>query len=174
LGRGSRLTEEKGTGLTVLVIGTLLGLWSLTGAMQTVIWGLSMAYVRDETRGFVRRRVTSLTMVVFVGLGVALSFGLLVLGPHLTRWIGEAVGQLGLVSWIWWVAEWPVLIVGSLVAFAGVYYLGPNVEHPRWQLLTLGAVHGTAMWLALSACSRSMRAGSVRTTRRGVRSPPWW
>jgi membrane protein len=144
------LTHNKGTGLAVLLVGTALALWSLTGAMQNVIWGLNVAYDRDETRGFVRRRVTSLAMVAFAALGVVLVFGLLVLGPHLTSWIGDAVGQKTLVTWVWWVAQWPVLIAGLLVAYAGIYYLGPNVKHPRWDFLTFGAAIGIVLWLALS------------------------
>jgi len=144
------LLQSKGTGLTVLVVGSVLALWSLTGAMQNVMWALNVAYERDETRGFVRRRLTALWMVAFAALGVLLVFGLLVMGPHLTTWVGDAVGQKTLVTWIWWAAQWPVLIVGLLVAFAGIYYLGPNVKHPRWQFLTFGGVFGIAVWLALS------------------------
>jgi membrane protein len=144
------LLHNKSAGLTVLVVGCVLALWSLTGAMQNVMWALNVAYERDETRGFVRRRLTSLSMVVFAGLGVLLVFGLLVLGPHLTTWIGDAAGQRTLVTWAWWIAEWPVLIAALLVASGGIYYFGPNVEHPRWQFLTVGAVLGILLWLALS------------------------
>jgi membrane protein len=146
----TRLTHDKGTGVTVLVVGIVLALWSLSGAMQNVMWGLNVAYERDETRGFVRRRGTALMMVVFTAVAVLLVFGLLVLGPHLTRWIGEAAGQETLVTWVWWAAEWPLLISGLLVAFAGIYYLGPNVDHPRWQFITFGAVIGALLWLAFS------------------------
>jgi membrane protein len=144
------LLHNKGTGLTILLVGTVLALWSLTGAMQNVMWGLNVAYERDETRGFVRRRLTALWMVAFAALGVLLVFGLLVMGPHLTTWVGDAVGQKTLVTWVWWAAQWPVLIVGLMVAFAGIYYLGPNVKHPRWQFLTFGGVFGIAVWLGLS------------------------
>ena len=144
------LTERKGTGVTVLLIGTVLALWSLTGAMQNVIWGLNIAYERDETRSFVRRRLTSLAMVVAGAFGVLLVLGVLVLGPHLTRWTGEAVDNTTLVDWLWWIAAWPLLVGGLLVAFAGIYYLGPNVEHPRWTFLSFGAILGTVIWLVLS------------------------
>jgi membrane protein len=132
------------------VIGVVLALWSLTGAMQNIMWGINLAYERDETRGFLRRRTTALAMVAFAGLGVILVFGLLVLGPHLTAWIGEAVGQKTLVDIAWWAGQWPILIVGLLVAIGGIYYLAPNVKHPRLQFLTLGSVLGVLLWLGLS------------------------
>jgi membrane protein len=146
----TNLVHNKGTGATVVVVGSVLALWSLTGAMQNVMWGLNVAYERDETRGFVRRRLTALGMVGYAALGVLLLFGLLVLGPHVSTWVGNAVGARTLVSWVWWAAQWPVLVLGLLVAFAGIYYLGPNVEHPRWSFLTFGAVFGIVVWLALS------------------------
>jgi membrane protein len=146
----TRMTGNTGTGITVLVIGILLALWSVTGAMQTLMWGLNVVYDREETRGFVKKRLTALKMVGFAALGVLLVFGLLVLGPQLIHWIGDAVGQKEVVSWVWWTAQWPVLIVGVLVAFAGMYFLGPNVEHPRWRVFTFGAAFAMIVWLALS------------------------
>ena len=90
------LTQNKGTGVSPR---TLLALWSVTGAMQNVMWGLNVAYERNESRGFVRRRITALTMVGFAALGVLLLFGMLVLGPHMVKWIGDATGETTLVSW---------------------------------------------------------------------------
>jgi membrane protein len=43
-----------------------------------------------------------------------------------------------------------VLIAGLLAAFATVLYLGPNVDHPRWQFLTPGSVLAVVVWLAAS------------------------
>jgi membrane protein len=61
----TRMTQHRGTGLTVLIIGSVLALWSLTGAMQNVMWAANIAYGREETRGFVRRRLTAVVMIAF-------------------------------------------------------------------------------------------------------------
>src|SRR5918912_1394317 len=92
------MTQHHGTGVTILSIGAVLALWSLTGAMQNVMWASNIAYDIDEGRGFVRRRVTALAMVIFALIGFALLFGVLVLGPHLTSWIGSAVGAKSVVK----------------------------------------------------------------------------
>jgi membrane protein len=144
------MTQHKGTGIAVLGIGSLLALWSLTGAMQNVIWATNMAYGRDEGRGFVRRRITAAAMVVFALVGFALLFGVLVLGPHLSQWVGTAVGQKTAVGYAWWIAEWPLLLIGLLFAFAGIMRLGPNVKHPKWQFLTIGAFVAIFVWLIAS------------------------
>lgn len=144
------MSQHRGTGLTVLVIGAVLAVWSLTGAMQNLMWAANIAYDRDETRGFVRRRIVALAMVVFALTGFALAFGVLVLGPHLSNWIGSAVGAKSVVKIVWWIAEWPLLIAGLLVAFAGLMHLAPNVRHPRWKFINLGATVAIVIWLVAS------------------------
>jgi membrane protein len=145
-----RMTQKEATGATIAGIGGALALWSVGGAMQNLMWALNLAYDRDETRGFVRRRLAAFVMVFFALLGFALAFGVLVLGPHLSTWIGDAIGAKTLVEIVWWVAEWPLLVVGLLVAFAGILYLGPNVEHPRWRFLSFGSVVAVVIWLLAS------------------------
>jgi membrane protein len=145
-----RMTEHQATGAVVAGIGGALALWSVGGAMQNLMWALNIAYDREETRGFVKRRLTAFVMVFFVLLGFALSFGVLVLGPHLSTWIGDAIGAKTVVKVVWWAAEWPLLVVGLLVSFAGILYLGPNVKHPRWRFLSFGSVLAVVIWLAAS------------------------
>src|ERR687885_656489 len=145
-----RMTQRQATGATIAGIGGALALWSLGGAMQNLMWALNIAYDRDETRGFVRRRLTAFVMVFFVLLGFALSFGVLVLGPHMSTWIGDAIGAKTVVKVVWWAAEWPLLVVGLLVSFAGILYLGPNVQHPRWKFLSFGSVVAIVIWLLAS------------------------
>jgi len=144
------MTKRQATGITVAGIGGALALWSLGGAMQNLMWALDIAYDREETRGFVRRRLAAFGMVFFALLGFGLAFGVLVLGPHLSTWIGSAVGAKTVVQIVWWVAEWPLLVGGLLVSFAGILYLGPNVEHPRWRFLSFGAVLAVVIWLLAS------------------------
>jgi membrane protein len=144
------LTQHKGTSITVLSVGGVLAFWSLTGAMQNLMWAFNIAYDRDEGRGFVRRRVTALWMVVFALIGFALAFGVLVLGPQLSTWVGNAVGEKSVVKIVWYVAQWPLLVAGLLVAFAGLVHYGPDVKHPRWRFLTFGSVLAIIIWLAAS------------------------
>ena len=146
----TRMTQNQSTGITALVIGSVLAIWSLTGAMQNLMWALNVAYDREETRGFVRRRLVALVMVVFAVIGFALLFGVLVLGPHLSGWVGSALGAETPVKVVWWVAEWPLLVLALLVCFAGLLYLGPNIEHPRWRFLTFGSVVAIVVWLLAS------------------------
>ena len=146
----TRVTENQSGGLVLIVLGLLLALWTTTGAMNALMRGLNRVYGRDETRSFVRQRLTALAILVCLLLAFALSFGLLVLGPVISEWLGGVFDLEGVFGWIWWTAEWPILLLGLLSVFAAILYLGPNVAHPRWRFLTPGSVVAVAVWLVAS------------------------
>ena len=63
------------------------------------------ADVRDDQgvrpggrRGFVRKRLLALGIVLALGFGAALVLSLLVFGPHVERWVGGATGVPTLVA----------------------------------------------------------------------------
>ena len=144
-----RLTRQNSTSITLIAVGAVLALWSLSGAMQNVMWALNLAYDRSETRGFVRRRLVAAGMAVFALVASTLALGLLVLGPDLSRWIGNAIGNRRATEIVWWAAQWPILIGGLLLAFGVIYYLGPDVKQ-KWQFLSFGAVFAVVVWLIAS------------------------
>ena len=146
----TRVQENEGGGLVMVILGFLLALWTATGAMNALMRSLNRTYERKETRSFVKQRVTAFGMLACMVVAFALSFGLLVLGPALSSWIGNAIDAETVFKWIWWTAQWPVLIAGLLFAFAGILYLGPNIDHPRWQFVTPGSVFAVAIWLIAS------------------------
>ena len=162
----TQMTEQGGTGVALIGVGGLLAVWSIGGAMENLMWALNVVYERDETRGFVRRRSTAWAMALFAFLGITLAFGLLVLGHHFATWIGRALDAEGTVSIVWWGAQWPFLVGGLLVAYAGILYLGPNVEHPRWRFLSFGALVDVVVWLLASGAFAfyASRFGSYNKT----------
>jgi membrane protein len=147
----SNVAAGSGSGLTLLLIGIPVALWSATGAMNALMRALNIVYDREERRGFVKQRLTALAMLAWTFFAVLLVVGLLILGPVISRWIGSAVGAEGLVSVLWWTVQWPILVGGLLLSFAGILFLGPDVEHPRWRVLTVGAIVSTVLWVLISA-----------------------
>jgi membrane protein len=146
----TRVTENQSGGLVLIVLGLLLALWTTTGAMNALMRGLNRVYGREETRGFVKQRMTALAMLVCLVLAFALSFGLLVLGPVISEWLGGVLNLEGVFGWIWWTVQWPILLSGLLLVFAAVLYLGPNVAHPRWRFLTPGSIVAVGIWMLAS------------------------
>jgi membrane protein len=146
----TRMSQNNSGGWAMAAVGFVLAFWTTTGAMTSLMRALNRAYDQEETRGFLRQRLSAVLMVFVMLVAFALVFGLLVMGPALSGWIGDAVGLEAVLRWVWWVAQWPVLIVGLLAAFATVLYLGPNVEQRRWQFVTPGSVFAAVVWLLVS------------------------
>jgi len=145
-----QMNENRSGSLAMVIVGFVLALWTTMGAMTSFMRAVNRAYDREEGRGFVRQRLVALQMVIAMGVAFLLVFGLLVLGPVMSGWIGNALDIEGVMGWLWWVVQWPILLVGLLAVFATVLYLGPNVDHPRWRFIAAGSVFAVVVWLIAS------------------------
>ncbi len=137
-------------GGVMIAAGAALAVWSVSGAMQTVMWSLNMAYECDETRGFVRTRLVSIVIGVCGILAVAAVLVSLVLGPAVSGWLGSRVGESSLLALLWSIGRWPILVLCLMTCFAAVLYLGPNVRQRKFQFITPGVVVALALWLIVS------------------------
>jgi membrane protein len=147
-----RADSHPGGSIVATVIGFLLAVWSVTGAMNSYMTALDLAYNRDkDSRSFLKRRVTALQMAVVLGLAFVLVAVLLMFGPVVESAIARHAGGAGSVVGVaWWVAQWPILLAGLLFAFAAVLYLGPDVDHRKWEFLTPGSLIAALLWIAAS------------------------
>jgi membrane protein len=146
-----RLGQHPSTGLVMVIVGFVLALWATTGAMTTYMTALNLAYERKDGRSFVKKRLVAVELVAVIGFAFLLVAILLIFGPSLEQLVSAHAGPLsGAIGWIWWVATWPILVVGLLAAFATLLYLGPDVAHPRWRFITPGSIFATVVWLAVS------------------------
>jgi membrane protein len=146
-----RLDRSPSESVVVTIVGAVLALWAMTSAMTTYMTALDLAYERKDSRSFVRKRLVALALVTLIGLVFLLVAVLLMFGPPLEQLVdSHAGGASGAVSWIWWIAQWPILIGGLLIAFSILLDAGPDVTRPRRRLLTPGSVLATVVWLAAS------------------------
>jgi len=161
-----RLDHQPGTTLAVTIIGFVLALWAVTGAMNAYMTAVNIAYDRKDRRKFVKKRLTGVVMAACIGIAFLLVAAFLILGPHMEKWVGDALGIQGALGYIWWAAQWPVLIGGLLAAFATLLWLGPDVDLPRWRFVTPGSVVAVVVWLAASGAFAvySAKFGSYNKT----------
>ncbi len=145
-----RLNDQRGSSIAMIGVGGVLALWSTTGAMTTYMTALNIAYDRDDTRGFLKKRLVALVMVACIGAAFLLIAVFLIFGPQIEHYLGDAIGLQSVLTWVWWAAQWPILIGGLMAAFATLLYLGPDVEHPRWKFLTPGSAVAVVAWLVAS------------------------
>jgi membrane protein len=162
-----RLEQQRGTTLALTILGFVLAIWSLTGAMTAYMTAVNIAYDRKDRRNFIKKRFTGLVMTVCIGVAFLLVAVFLILGPHIERWIGKALGIQGFIGYLWWAAQWPVLILALLAAFAIMLWLAPDVDHPRWRFVTPGSVVAVVGWLVASG------AFAVYTSKFGSYNKTW-
>ena len=114
--------------------------------------GLTTAYDDVDERSFLRKRVLALAIVACLVTAALLVMGLLVLGPAGGE-VGRGCRRRGAahgMGW-WWTAQWPLLVVALLLAFAVLLALGPDADGVPWRLVSPGAVTALVVWLAVSA-----------------------
>jgi YihY family inner membrane protein len=146
-------------GVVLTAVGLGLAVWTTTSAATTLMKALTKAYDAEETRSFVRKRGLALVIVTCLVGAAGLVFGFLVLGPYTERWVGSTVGAPSAVAWLWWVGQWPILVAALLFAFAVLLHVGPDLEQPRWNLVTPGAAVSVTAWLVASGCFSLYAAG---------------
>jgi membrane protein len=146
-----RLNRNQSTSVVMTAVGGVLALWATTGAMTSYMTAINLAYERKDGRSFLRKRIVALQMVAAIGFAFLLVAVLLIFGPPLERLVAShAGGAAGAVGWIWWIAEWPILILGLVAAFSTLLHLGPDLPPRPWRFITPGAVLATVVWLAVS------------------------
>src|SRR5262245_34817125 len=138
------------SGALMTGVGFVLAIWSTTGAMNAFMTAINIAYDRKDRRTFVRKRITALQLVVVLGLALLLVASLLIFGPQLEHFIAEHTGAGPVLDWLWWIAQWPILLMGLLAAFATLLYLGPDVDTRKWEFLTPGSLVAALLWIATS------------------------
>jgi membrane protein len=146
----TQLESKPSSGLAMTIVGLMLAVWSTTGAMTSYMTALNIAYDRKDRRSFVKKRVVALKMAGAIGFAFVLIAVLLIFGPAVEHWVGTTLHIQPVLQWVWWVAQWPLLVAGLLAAFATTYYLGPDVDHPKWHFLTVGSVIAVVVWLLTS------------------------
>ena len=116
-----------------------------------------------------RRRLVALAIVVCLVVAALLLVGLLVLGPHLERGSATRPGRARLTAWVWWTAQWPVLLVVAPASRSrSCSTSGPDVEERR--LADRDSGRRSSRW---SSGSRRRAALAVYSARFGSYEKTW-
>jgi membrane protein len=143
-------SSHGGGKIVAIVVGTAGALWAATGAMGSIVKAVNRAYELEETRGFVKQKLTSALLVAATGIVTAGLFLLIVFGGPLGDAIAKRAGFGGAFTTAWSILRWPIAFVAILLLFALIYYLAPNRTPRSWRWLTPGSFVGAVLWLALS------------------------
>ncbi len=146
----SAQSHEAAGGLTALIVGIVLALWSASSGMAATQIGLDIAYDVPEDRTLLKRRLMSVVLIfaafVLGGIGAAC----LVFGEPLTGFVRDHLPLGRYFGWVWGVARWAITLVAVTLLFAVFYSIGPNRKRPTWKWLSPGGLVATALWLIAS------------------------
>jgi len=132
----------------VIALGT--SLWGASGAFGAVGRALNVVWRVEEGRNFIRKKAHDLGWTLALLVLVLVTFVLIFVGGDVAH---DLLGRFGLgdVGDLWLILRWPAALVLAMLVYAIVYYAAPNVEVPRFQFLTPGAVIGVVAWIVASA-----------------------
>jgi membrane protein len=130
---------------------SILGaLWSASAGVTAVMGGLNAVFVTRETRPWWITKPLAVFITVVASALITAAIALLVAGPAAASHLA-AGGVFGTgLKWVWYIAQWPVVLFLVSLAFGIIYYFAPNVDHPTWHWVTPGSVAGLVLWLAVS------------------------
>lgn len=128
------------------LIGTLLLLWTGTSVIANMEQAINVAWDADQPRGYIKRRLVGLGLLILIGLLLSVSVG----ATALLRTL-QQVSVFGVQP-----GEWPVIwdVLGYLVplgitiiAFTLIYKILPNT-FVRWRIAFAGGVFAGLLWEA--------------------------
>jgi membrane protein len=143
-------TRASTGGVTALVVGIALALWSASSGMAATQVGLDVAYDVAQDRRFVKKRLIGFALLLAALLLGGVGATLLVFGEPVSSFIADHLPLGDSFGWLWSLARWGVTLLAVTTLFAVFYWIGPNRQPPNWKWLSPGGLLATLLWLVAS------------------------
>jgi len=143
--------SQRGTAFTALIVAIATSLYGASGAFGAVGRALNVVWRVKEGRGFVKKKLHDVGWTALLLVLIVIIFVLIFLGGEVANDLLGVIGLGDTVASVWMVVRWPAALVFAMLVYAIVYYAAPNVEVPRFQFITPGAVVGVVAWILASA-----------------------
>ena len=75
---------------------------------------------------------------------------IVVAGGNVAELVGSKLNLANITVLAWKVVQWPLALVFIILAFALIYYFGPDLKEQHWYWITPGSLVGVLLWLAAS------------------------
>ncbi len=150
VGAIKELTGSRSLAGPLAILGLLGALWSASGYIGAFMRASNAIYGMPEGRPI--WKVVPLRVVLTVAIVVLLAvcaLGVVATGS-VARRLGDLIGLGSTGILVWEIAKWPVIAVLVSVAFALLYWVGPNVRQPSFKWLTPGGLLAVVLWVLAS------------------------
>jgi membrane protein len=147
----SHTKKHSGVDLSATVIASVVALWSATSGMVIVEEGLDMAYGLAADRSFLKKRLTSIPLLIGATVLGGAASALVIFGPQLGNLINDSSSLGGNAFGIaWTVLRWFIALALMNLLFSLLYFIAPNRQRARWRWTSYGAVFATILWAIIS------------------------
>lgn len=139
--------NSESANFVIAVAAIAFALFGVSGAMNSLVNALNVAYRVDETRGVVKVRLVSLGLTGMLVIGLLVTLPLIGLGGDILRSIGVADPLV----WLFSIIRWLLLAAIMTLGLAVTYRYAPDRRNARWQWVSWGAIMATLLWLVATA-----------------------
>src|SRR3954469_10508270 len=144
------VVKSKGGAGALLGFGLLGALWSASGYIGAFFRASNIVWDIEEGRP-VWKLLPLRVVVTLVGVlaGAVVLLGLVLTGP-LAQAVGDVIGLGSTAVTVWNIAKWPVLLGIVITIISVLYYIAPNVKHPKFRWVTPGGIVAVLVWIVAS------------------------
>ena len=130
-------------------ISILVSLWMSSAGFKGVIKGINKAYNIIENRSYIRRTAIAFISTIALAVTIFMALIILVFGKVLSDYIISIVHYNQLISVIWILLRYVIMIVILIFVFSAIYKFIP-AKRLKWKEVFPGAFVATMGWLILS------------------------
>nr|WP_299682194.1 YihY/virulence factor BrkB family protein [uncultured Roseobacter sp.] len=139
-------SREGGLGLAA-IFGVLIALYSASKGMASLIEGINVAYDEEEERGFIRLKLVTFALTLFLMIGLLVAL-LATLGMPAVL----AVLDFGAVfEFLMTAGLWVGLFLLTVFGLSVLYRYAPSRDEPEWKWASPGAIVACLIWVIASA-----------------------
>lgn len=146
----SIIAEILGSQSFSLVGGSIfIAIWMASSGFRGVIKGVNKAYNLTEDRSFIKRTIIAYLSTIVFAIAIIITLFVLVFGKVIGGYLVEILPLSGLVTYVWNVFRYAIIILILITFFAAIYRYTPS-RKLRWREVFPGAIIATIGWLIAS------------------------
>jgi membrane protein len=148
----NRTTQELAANISgeKLTIGTVIGLWLISGGVASIIASLNAAFRIKESRSWFKVRAIALGLALVISILILTALGIVIVGGVIVDWLGNELRLTSAMVALWKAMQWPTAMLFVMFSDALIYTFGPNFRGRRWHWITPGSVFGATSWVVAS------------------------
>jgi membrane protein len=142
--------QHKGTAATALAISVVVAFYGTTGVLEAARRAMNVIWEIERGRSFLMRKAIDIASTIVLLVLILTTLVLVFVGG---TFADDLLGFIGLgpqAAHVWSIARWPAAVAVAMLAFAGIYYVTPDVKQSSFRVVTPGAIVAVTLWLLAS------------------------